>query len=307
MNRFVIPRLSFIDRYTNTYSKNLLSLSSLLSSGKHIRHIYNMLSLPEQEQPKRSYNLSVKRISCENIDKMDISSNHHQMKHVMRSSKTGEIPRKVDLRHKFPAPFDQGSLGSCTANALCGVIAYDIPGFMGSRLFLYYNERYIENDVKDDGGAMLSDGIASLKTYGICPENEWKYDISKFAVKPPNMCYEDAVNHHAINVKNIHNNMEDMKNALSHGYPFVVGITIYESFEGDDVAKTGMVNMPLPDEQCYGGHAVVCIGYDDDKQVWIMRNSWGSRWGDKGHFYLPYNYLLSEELATDLWCITKMQ
>uniref|UniRef100_A0A6C0KGS6 Peptidase C1A papain C-terminal domain-containing protein n=1 Tax=viral metagenome TaxID=1070528 RepID=A0A6C0KGS6_9ZZZZ len=304
MNRFLISGSSFIDPIRNVHSTNMVSIASLLSSGKHIKQIYRLVS----EKPKRQYNLIVSRISKENIDQLSIKKPHPQHKHMMSiHSSTTTSFQKVDLRSKFPPPFDQGSLGSCTANALCGVIAYDMPGFIGSRLFLYYNERYIEKDVKDDGGAMLSDGVESLKIYGICPESDWKYDISKFSVKPSKKCYQDAVSHHSVNVKNINNTMKDMKNALSNGYPFVVGITIYESFESDEVAKTGMVPMPSSSETCNGGHAVVCVGYDDEKQVWIMRNSWGSKWGDGGYFYLPYAYLLSDDLATDLWCVTKME
>jgi C1A family cysteine protease len=304
MSLFLISGSSFIDPTRNVHSTNIVSLAALLSSGKHIKQIYRLVS----KNPKRQYNLIVSRIPKQHIDNLSIKNPHH---HMMSSHSSNSIHtisfQKVDLRSKFPPPFDQGSLGSCTANALCGVIAYDIPGFIGSRLFLYYNERYIENDVKNDGGAMLSDGVESLKIYGICPESDWKYDISKFSVKPSQKCYKDAVSHHAVNVKNINNTMKDMKNALSNGYPFVVGITIYESFESDDVEKTGMVNMPSPSESCYGGHAVVCVGYDDEKKIWIMRNSWGSKWGDGGYFYLPYAYLLSDDLASDLWCVTKME
>ena len=302
MNQF-IHRSTLIDlsRSANT---NLVSLSSLLASGKDIRYIYRIVS-QNQNPVKRAYNLSISRLPKEKIDHLTITAPHTQFKNVMRASKNK--PKKIDLRSKFPPPYDQGELGSCTANALCGVIAYETPGFIGSRLFLYYNERYIKNDVQNDNGALLSDGIDTLKIHGICSEKDWKYDASKFAVKPPQKCYQDALDHQALSVKNIKNNMTDMKNALSQGYPFVVGITIYETFEGYEVARTGMVSMPKTYEECYGGHAVVCVGYDDDKKVWIMRNSWGTSWGDKGYFYLPYDYLLSEELATDLWCITKME
>jgi C1A family cysteine protease len=306
MNRF-IHRSSLLD-LSRTENTNLVSLSSLLASGKHIRYIYRFLAngIQNQSMPlKRAYNLSISRIPKEKVDRLIITAPHDQYKNVMRSSKNKA--KKVDLRKKFPPPFQQGELGSCTANAICGVITYDNPKFFGSRLFLYYNERLLENTTQEDAGAMLSDGIDTLKKHGICDEKDWKYDVSKFAVKPPEKCYQDALSHQALCVKNIENNITEMKNALGQGYPFVVGITIFESFEGDEVARTGMVSMPRTDEECYGGHAVVCVGYDDDKKLWIMRNSWGTGWGDKGYFYLPYDYLLSDDLATDLWCITKME
>jgi len=211
----------------------------------------------------------------------------------------------------MPPVFDQGDLGSCTANALCGVIGHDINQngqyFIGSRLFLYYNERRMEHDIPDDAGADLSDGVIVLEKYGICPETEWQYDITKFANAPPANCYRDALVHKALTVKNIQQDAFSMKQSLMNNAPFVVGISVYDSFESDAVAASGNVPMPnVTTEKCLGGHAIVCVGYDDTKQVWIMRNSWGNGWGDKGYFYLPYMYLLDSSLSSDLWNITRM-
>jgi len=98
-----------------------------------------------------------------------------------------------------------------------------------------------------------------------------------------------------------------MKTSLNSGAPFVVGIAVYASFESANVAATGYVPMPdVNNEQFLGGHAIVCVGYNDAKQVWIMRNSWGNSWGANGYFYLPYAYLLDSNLSSDLWNITKM-
>jgi C1A family cysteine protease len=98
-----------------------------------------------------------------------------------------------------------------------------------------------------------------------------------------------------------------MKTCLASGFPIVVGIAVYSSFESGTVAKTGVVPMPKSNEECLGGHAVVCVGYDDKAQTWIMRNSWGLGWGNKGYFTLPYLYLLDSSLCSDLWCITSLK
>jgi C1A family cysteine protease len=203
--------------------------------------------------------------------------------------------------------FDQGSLGSCTANGLCALISYLQPGFMGSRLFLYYNERSLEGTVEEDSGAYVIDGINSLVKNGICKESMWPYDISKYKVKPSDSCYQNALDHQALKVKNLQQDREIMKKSLANGIPFVVGIAVYESFMSASVAKTGIVPMPKYREQLLGGHLVTCVGYDDKKGLWILRNSWGVEWGDKGYFYLPYQYLLKSQLTSDLWCILKME
>lgn len=216
-----------------------------------------------------------------------------------------KLPTTVDLRPKMPPVYDQGQLGSCTANAIVACFQYDDPTFYGSRLFLYYNERLIENDVESDAGAQLSDGIKSLQQFGLCSENSWGYDISKFTEKPPQIAYDEALKHKAIQVKNIHQDINTMKNALVQGFPFVVGIQIFEEFESEAVAKTGIVPFPTDTSQYLGGHAVLCVGYTPE--YWIMRNSWNTTWGDKGYFYLPYSYLLDSSLSSDLWIIEKVE
>ena len=225
---------------------------------------------------------------------------------IQTFDKAPSLPAKIDLRSKFPPVIDQGDLGSCTACAISGLVGYDIPGFIGSPLFMYYNECVLEGHVGDDSGATVPDTIATLAKYGICPESDWPYNINNFAVKPPTKAYTNGTKHKAIKYANILNTLNGMKQSLVSGCPFILGITVYSSFETMAVERTGMVPMPSKRDSILGGHAVVCVGYDDSKQRFIMRNSWGPLWGDKGYFYLPYAYLLNIDLASDLWCVSKM-
>jgi C1A family cysteine protease len=244
----------------------------------------------------RKYNLCINRLNRESLDF-----------HIFDKKQSENLPISIDLRSKMPPVYDQGQLGSCTANALCASYEY-LSKKMGSRLFLYYNERKIENDINQDGGAELSDGIKSLCKNGICLESEWPYDTTKFAECPPEICYADALKNKTLKVKNIQNTLEGMKTCLSQGFPFVVGIKVYSEFETEEVAKTGMVPMPSATSQCLGGHAVCVVGYDDEKKLWGVRNSWGSaNWGINGYFYLPYEYLTNSDLSSDLWAILSVE
>ena len=219
------------------------------------------------------------------------------------------LPSSVDLRSHCPPVYDQGQLGSCTANAIAGALQFDeIKEHKNglstpSRLFIYYNERVIEGTVTSDSGAQLRDGVKTVAKRGICPEKVWPYDISKFAVKPPTLAYKDAAKDKATNYLRLSQAANQLKGCLASGYPFVFGFTVYESFESADVSKTGIVPMPSPNEAVLGGHAVCAVGYDDAQQRFIVRNSWGTEWGMTGYCNMPYTYLLDPNLASDFWTI----
>jgi len=218
------------------------------------------------------------------------------------------LPTSADLRSKCPPVYDQGQLGSCTANAIAGAIEFDLmkenkTEFMPSRLFIYYNERAIEGTVDSDSGAQIRDGIKSVADLGDCPEDLWPYDINKFTGKPSQNCYDNAVQHKAVQYQRVIRDLNQMKGCLASGYPFVFGFTVYQSFESQEVAQTGHASMPSSGEQAVGGHAVLAVGYDDSQNWFIVRNSWGTSWGMKGYFTLPYSYLLNSNLADDFWTI----
>ena len=230
------------------------------------------------------------------------------------------LPTKVDLRPKCPPVYDQGQLGSCTANAIAGAIEFDqikqgLTEFTPSRLFIYYNERILESTPPSvDSGAQIRDGIKSVASQGVCKEKSWPYsDQNKapnpcptctYAKKPSAACYKEA-KLHTIKVYQRLNSavINVLKGCLAGGYPFVFGFTVYQSFESQQVANTGIVPMPGPQEKVVGGHAVVAVGYDDSTRQFIVRNSWSATWGLKGYCMMPYGYLTDTNLADDFWTI----
>jgi C1A family cysteine protease len=214
----------------------------------------------------------------------------------------------MDLRPGCPDVYDQGDLGSCTANAIGAAVEFDqrkqqLQAFTPSRLFIYYNERAIEGTIPSDSGAMIRNGIKTVASDGACAEAMWPYVEQNFANRPSPQCYKAAKAHPAVQFSRVPQNVGQMKTCLAAGYPFVFGFTVYESFESDGVAKSGVAPMPASSEMALGGHAVLAVGYDDKSQAFLVRNSWGADWGMGGYFTLPYAYLSDANLAADFWTI----
>jgi C1A family cysteine protease len=218
------------------------------------------------------------------------------------------LPPYVDLTPLMPPVYDQGELGSCTGNAIAGAIEYarkkqGLADFVPSRLFIYYNERDIEGTVSSDAGAEIRDGVKSVVSLGACGETDWPYDISQFTAKPSDQCYAAAKTDLVTRYARVDQTLDGLRDCLAAGFPVVFGFTVYESFESGAVASSGIVPMPGTDESVLGGHAVVMVGYDDDRQTFIVRNSWGPGWGRAGYFLMPYAYPTGGDLASDFWQI----
>ena len=249
---------------------------------------------------------------------------HRDFYYAVPPHTAAALPAKVDLRPQCPAVYDQGQLGSCTANAIAGAIEFDrkkqkLPDFTPSRLFIYYNERVMEGTAPSvDSGAQIRDGIKSVAQQGACNETSWPYDDQnkepnpctscKYAKKPTAACYSEAGKHKITLYQRLSNAVSSqLKGCLASGYPFVFGFTVYESFESQQVAKTGILPMPAHSEKVVGGHAVCAVGYDESTQHFIVRNSWGDAWGLKGYFMMPYAYMTNTNLADDFWTIRTTQ
>jgi len=219
------------------------------------------------------------------------------------------LPKRVDLRRHCPPIYSQGKLHSCTANAIAAAIQFDqmkqsrAEIFRPSRLFIYYNERAMERSIHSDNGAQIRNGIKSVAKRGACRERLWQYRIRKFRQKPSRKCYIEAAKHPALTYHRVRRTLAHMKACLASGYPFIFGFTVYESFHSMKVTHTGRASMPVRHEKIQGGHAVLAVGYEEAQGRFIVRNSWGRKWGMHGYFTLPYEYFTNRHLSEDFWTI----
>jgi hypothetical protein len=173
-----------------------------------------------------------------------------------------------------------------------------------SRLFIYYNERSSERDPRCNVPVSLRDGFKTLSTHGVCRERHWRYVIGRFSQRPPTRCFMEASLMRVARFARVQRNLKHLKACLANGSPFVMGMSVYESFESPRVRRTGIVPMPENGETLLGGHAVLVVGYRDASQSFIVRNSWGAKWGRGGYCFMPYEYLMSRKrYAWDFWTI----
>lgn len=283
-----------------------------------------------------------------------------------------QTPSQVDLTTLpyYPSAYDQGDLGSCTANAVAFAYQFDVlkknanDPFMPSRLFLYFCERFLDQSnydpyasppltnapafsttqglaLTDDSGSQDFQGIDVLQLYGVCNESLWPYDVTAFAQIPSanwTAINANRVNHMArsfyavgnltkqydasaitgdvifFDTTQYQNDLASIKQALAQGFPVVFGITIpndtdqqLQNYTNSVVSTSQYVNSMdyvSNSSNFSGGHAIVIVGYDDNRQAFLIRNSWGTDWGINGHFYLAYTFVSNPNLANDFWVLS---
>ena len=236
------------------------------------------------------------------------------------------VPIATDLREWCSPIENQGTLGSCTANAAVGMVEYfERRAFGkhidGSRLFLYKTTRNMLHSTGDTG-AFLRSTMGALVLFGVPPEEYWPYVIEDFEKEPSAFCYAYAQNYQTINYYRLDppgttasNLLNQIKTNLSAGLPLMFGFTVYSSYTQS--ATTGKLPYPAAGEKIVGGHAIMAVGYDDNMKIkntntgsaettgaLLIRNSWGAEWGMAGYGWLPYNYVL-KGLAADWWSLLK--
>ncbi len=222
---------------------------------------------------------------------------------------TGGLPRKVDMRPLMTKVENQGQTSSCVANAVAGAYEYWIKRITGksqdvSRLFVYYNARWRAGDQDKDGGSYIQMAMEGLGDFGVCSEQTWPFEKKILKKKPNRSSYQEAADFRVNERLQVPLDLDAWKHCLAEGMPIVFGCVLFESFDQCN-QRGGVVPMPSPQEvtrESHGGHSMCCVGYSDVDQVFIIRNSWGTDWGDAGYCYMPYNYLMNPKFNdSDCW------
>lgn len=221
-----------------------------------------------------------------------------------------ELPQKVDLR-KYLTDVEEQIGNSCVANAMAGAYEYLAKRELGqsadvSRLFIYYNARYYEDCCDEDCGSLMVKAIDGLKEYGACAEELWPNDEGYITVEPDQDAYDHAQNFCITEAEFVDTNLDLWKHKLAEGYPIAFALNTFDSFD-DATTNKGRVPMPRKSDKTrstHDWHAMLCVGYSEPDQRFIVRNSWGTEWGHNGYCYIPYEYVIHEKYnGHDSWII----
>ena len=221
----------------------------------------------------------------------------------MRLPFRAPIPSRYDLEASCGPHKDQASLGACTMFAGTGNQEYLYRKFKNqapvfSPLFGYYLERKEDGTLDEgDSGSYGRTACKVMQTYGLCLEGSDVYDPDRFRIPPTDAQLAEALNYKSGAYHRL-TTVDDMKHCIASDYPFLVGFTVYESFEEN---TWRVMPMPKHGERILGGHEVLFIGYDDAKSAFKVRNSWGEKWCDGGNFWFPYEAAADQGILQDAW------
>ncbi len=220
------------------------------------------------------------------------------------------LPKSVDLRSLCSPVENQRHLNSCTANACVGAMEMlekkqNIKQLDLSRLYVYYNTRLLDNSINKDAGAYMGSAMKAIRQNGACLESMWPYDPSKVFNKPTQKCYSDGARRQSVEYARV-NQGYSVRTALAEGFPVVFGMMLTESFN-HVAGKTGIAPMPKKNAALLGGHAMLIVGYDINKKMYLVRNSWGKRWGKKGYCYIPFAMIDNPKMSWDFWVVRSIE
>lgn len=239
-----------------------------------------------------------------------VKASEYDFRDVMYIRGSRPLRPVVDMRDLASAVEEQLNVGSCIGNALVGayeiLLKRDEPHLQVdlSRLFVYYNARLLEGTTGVDDGATVRDGMKALRTDGVCTESLWPYDLKLLYKKPSDEAYADG---HRRTIKNYYRltSVEDMLDALNSNTPVVIGTSTYNGFN-DLTASNPIIHKPCSTDMVSGSHAMCLVGYDLEKKLFLVRNSFGTDWGASGYCWITFEFAAREFFDTWIFDVEVM-
>jgi C1A family cysteine protease len=226
-----------------------------------------------------------------------------------RSGKIKALPPVVDLTNQMPKKvYDQGNIGSCTGEGIAALFSHYLwkeskRYIEPSSLFIYWNERNIEGTVNEDAGAMIRTGITVISSIGTSTTKTWPFRESRWAMKPSKPAFIEATGLRSpVGFKVDNTDGRSIRVSVSDNCPVVFGMMLYSNIERITYWEP-VLSIPKKGERSIGGHCMLIVGYDDNKKLYKVRNSWSKLWGLNGYFFVPYSLIHNSRITGDCWTI----
>lgn len=233
-------------------------------------------------------------------------------------SRAAATTQYCDLRSSFSAypVVDQRPYNSCTAHAVAAIwwfalyrrtLAARKQGWQScavtappSRMYVYNRARIAAGiSLNDDRGCSFAKAFAVLQG-GAPAEWEFPYVARNLNVVPDSICVSSATRRiFPFTVQRIVT-LDDMLSCLASWRPFVAALSVAYTFP--NTLKSGLVPTPT-ENQIAAGHAMVVVGYDTSRRLFIFRNSWGPKWGAQGHCFIPFDYITNPSFSREMFAL----
>lgn len=242
-------------------------------------------------------------------DLPDIRDFFFESRGIIRKKKT--FPTNVDLRNHpdMPPVYDQGAIGSCVAQTVASICDFKQGrevDYHPSTLFLYYVTRSLEGTVEVDSGATIRNGIKAANEFGVAKESSWPYIESKYKDTPSTEAFDEALAYQALEYKRVKQRLDDIKECIYLESPIAFGMAVYDGLY-KITEYNPILELPNPSQPLLGGHAVKIVGFNDTTRLFVIKNSWGYGFGERGYFYIPYEFVLDARLSFDFWTISLVE
>jgi C1A family cysteine protease len=188
--------------------------------------------------------------------------------HIYTYDEKAVLPDEFSWQDSMPPVRNQGLSSTCVCQTLTGIMDFLHNSELGvSGICNNYsiNELYAQRADKNANGMTFKDALHYLRHNGLSGQK-----ISSYAKIPSDLA---------------------VKHALVMFGPVAGGFPVWSGSNPKFWKKVGRYE---------GGHAVTIVGYN--KEGFIIRNSWGTSWGDKGHVVCSYEDF--HDACFEAWCVT---
>jgi len=200
------------------------------------------------------------------------------------------LPPSTNNRIHLPPVKNQDGVGACGGFAwsehletVCNQIGQPVSRF--SENWIYNGARYLEGTLQQDAGLANDDAITWLTIHGFLLYPYWPFKDELDKSAPSSLRQSEADKYPDLQSFRVDNGVDGLRTAMADRHTMVLGCPWFEEWEQ---YSGGVLPIPTINSMVVGGHDTEWADYDDTIHAFYCQNSWNTTWGEKGHFWVPY-------------------